>query len=935
MKRILFIVVLLSSLFGTAMAQAPQMPQLPLDPAVRKGVLPNGLTYYIRHNEWPEKRVDFYIAQKVGSMQEEESQRGLAHFLEHMCFNGTTHFPGDGLKQYLERIGVKFGENLNAYTAFDETVYNINNVNVEVLGAIDSCLLILHDWSHDLLLQDKEIDKERGVINEEWRMRRTAMMRMQEEAFRTLFKGSRYAERMPIGTMDVVMNFPYETLRDYYRRWYRPDLQTIVVVGDIDVNQIEQKIKTLFSDIAPAAADAPKREYHPVGSNNTPLVSIQKDKEQPTPLAMMMFKTPSVPREVKSTLPYMIVPFIKSAVENMMSDRLQELTRQANPPFVAGSVSHEEYLVAKTLDAVNATVVLKDGEFLQGLAAIYREVLRAKRFGFTESEYARFKQEYLSQLDAAYAARDKVSNTAYVNEYVRNFLDNEPAPGIEWEHQNMKTLIEQVPLQLINQQWFPQTEMGRAIALFLPEKDGSEYPTEQQILDMMAAVEAEDIQGFVEEVNTDPLVPEITDYAGVKSIKSDVYGSRLITLQNGIRIHVLQTDYSPNKISMKATSWGGTSIYPNQDYLVADNAAMVALGGWGTFSALELQKKLAGIQATVQPTMSDRTEGLDGACVKKDFETLLQLTYLCYTAPRRDDETYQSTIERLRNQLKNQDLNPQTALSDSVASVVYRNNIRAKRLRATDLDALNYDRILQIYTERFANAADFEFYFVGDLNADSVAPLLAKYLGALPTQKAREKYRKTDKTLSKGHLTCLFEKEQDTPNSVTLFLYHGKVKDNLRNDIVLSMLQQAMQMHYTESVREEEGGAYGVPVGASLSDYPEPIALVQVQLPTSPEKQERMMQKIYEGVDHMVLQGPSAENLQKIKEYMLRSHTEELKSNSYWMNSLYLKTRYGLETVEGYEKIVKDITIDDLKSMARKVFKSGNRIVVGMSTPKK
>lgn len=935
MKRILLLGAIFAMLLGTVLAQTPQVPQLPLDPAARKGTLPNGLTYYIRHNEWPEKRVDFYIAQKVGSVQEEEDQRGLAHFLEHMCFNGTTHFPGDGLKQYLERIGVKFGENLNAYTSFDETVYNINNVNVQVAGAVDSCLLILHDWSHDLLLQDKEIDKERGVINEEWRMRRSAMMRMQEEAFRTLYKGSRYAERMPIGTMDVVMNFPYEALRSYYRRWYRPDLQAIVIVGDIDVDQIEQKIKTVFADVAPAAADAPKREYYPVGTNEKPLVSIQKDKEQTMPLAMMMFKSPAVPREVKSTLPYMVVPFIKSAVAGMMSDRLQELSQQANPPFVMGSVTLEEYLVAKTMDAVNATVVLKDGEYMQGLAAIYREVLRAKRFGFTEAEYARFKQEYVSRLDAAYEARNKVSNSNYVDEYVRHFLDNEPAPGIEWEHQNMKMLIEQIPLELINKQWFPQTELGRAVALFLPEKEGLTYPTEQQILDMMASVEAENIQGFVEEVNTDPLVPELSDYAPVKNIKDDIFGARLITLANGIRIHVLQTDYSPNKISMKATSWGGNSLYPDKDYLLADNAAMVSLGGWGTFTALELQKKLAGVQASVEPTIGDRTEGLDGACVKKDLETLLQLTYLCFTAPHRDDETFQSTIERLRNQLKNQDLNPQTTLSDSIASVVYNNNIRALRLRADDLNGLNYDRILEIYGERFANAADFEFYFVGDLNADSIAPLLSKYLGSLPTEKSREKYKKTDKVIRKGHHTCLFEKEQDTPNSINLFLYHGKVKDNLRNNIMLSMLEQAMQMLYTESVREEEGGAYGVPVGASLTDYPEPVALVQIQLPTSPEKQARMIEKIYEGVDQMVLNGPTAENLQKIKEYMLRSHTENLKSNAYWMNNLYLKTRYKQDMVTDYENVVKSITVEDLKAFASKVFKSGNRIVVGMTTPKK
>lgn len=933
MRIYLFLFALVATMMGVS---AQQMPNVPLDPAVKVGVLPNGLTYYIRHNEWPEKRCDFYIAQKVGSIQEEENQRGLAHFLEHMCFNGTTHFPGNALKQYLERIGVKFGENLNAYTSFDETVYNINNVNVETAGAIDSCLLILHDWSHDLLLEDKEIDKERGVINEEWRMRRSAMMRMQEAAFKDLFAGSRYADRMPIGTMDIVMNFPYEDLRSYYRRWYRPDLQGLVIVGDVNPDEIEQKIKDMFADIAPAAADAAKREMIPVPDNDEPLVSIQKDKEQTVAYAILMFKHEATPRDFKNQIPYLMVKYLTGAVSGMFAERLHELSQKPDCPFMQASVDFDEYLVAKSKESVNASIVMKDGQYLQAIAAIYRELLRAKRGGFTEAEYERYKQEYLSQLDAQYEARDKVQNTRYVGEYVRHFLDNEPAPGIEWEHQNMKQVIPMLPLEAVNQT-FPEliSDKNRAIALFLPEKEDIQYPTKEEILKTLAEVDAEEIEVFKEEINNDPLVPELKSKAKVKSIKDDIFGSKMITLSNGIKIRVKQTDYSPNQISMKAVSWGGSSLYSNDEYLCSGNAGMVSLGGWGTFTASQLNKKLSGIQASVTPMVSDRSESLTGSCVKKDLETMLQLTYLCFTAPHRDDDAYKSTMARLQDILKNQDLDPQTALSDSVASILYNNNVRAKRMRAEDIGKISYDRILEIYKERFANAADFDFYFVGDLNADSVAPLLEKYLGALPVSKKTEKDKVIDRRLTKGERTCIFEKEQDTPNATVNFVYHAPLKDNMRNDILVDMLEQAMSMLYTETVREDEGGAYGVPVSASLSEYPEEIAVVQIQLPTAPDKLDRMMQIVYDGVEKICNEGPSEDYLQKIKEYMVRSHAENLKKNGYWMNQMVNLTRFNTDYVTGYDEAVQSITTADVKELAQKIFKSGNRLVVGMKSPMK
>ena len=914
-------------------AQQMQMPPVPLDPAVKVGKLENGLTYFIRHNEWPEKRCDFYIAQRVGSMQEEDDQRGLAHFLEHMCFNGTTHFPGDALKQYLERIGVKFGENLNAYTSFDETVYNINNVNVEIPGAIDTCLLILHDWSHDLLLEDKEIDKERGVIEEEWRVRRSAQMRLIEAALPTLYKDSKYANRMPIGTMEVVKNFPYETLRNYYHKWYRPDLQALVIVGDVDPDAIERKLQDMFADIAPAPADAAVREDFPVPDNEEPIVFIGKDKEFPDMEANIMFKSEPMPREMRGTYAYLINDFMQEAVAGMLNERLLELTRKADAPFTGAGVSFGDYVVAKTKDALSLDVSMKENRYTEGIKAAYRELLRAVRGGFTESEYERFKQEYLSQLDAAYEARDKRTNTSFVYALVNHFLNNDPAADIAWSHQTLHQIVPMIPLQSINQAIGALAPNNRAILVLMPDKEGLACPTEQDILSAMAEVDAEEIAAFTEEINTDPLVPELHSKVKVKKITDDIYDSKLITLSNGMKIHVKQTDYSPGKIIFRATSWGGNSLYSNDEYINSGNVGLVRQGGLGSFSAVELNKKLAGIQASATATVGSRTEGISGHCVKKDLESMLQLTYLCFTSPRRDDDAFTSQMERRRNALKNQELDPRTTLSDSIISVVYDNNVRAKREKEEDLDRINYDRLLQIYRERYSNAGDFEFYLVGDVNADSVAPLLAKYLGALPTKGKKENYKTIDQRIHKGQRECFFTREQDTPNSLNVFLYHAPVKETLKNDILVDMLQQALTMLYTETVREDEGGAYGVPVNAGISDYPEEIATVQIILPTSPEKRQAMTGIVYDGVKQMQDNGPTESNLGKIKEYMLRSHQENLKDNDYWMESMISKTRYNQDFVTGYEDCVQSISTEDIKNMARHIFGAGNKLVVTMETP--
>ena len=923
-----------------AKAQQLQIPDLPLDPAVKMGKLDNGLTYYIRHNEWPEQRANFYIAQKVGSMQEEDDQRGLAHFLEHMCFNGTTHFPGNALKTYLETIGVKFGENLNAYTSFDETVYNIDNVPViSNPQSIDSCLLILHDWSHDLLLEGKEIDKERGVIEEEWRMRSSAQQRILEKALPVLFEGSKYAHRMPIGTMEIVKNFPYEAIRKYYRKWYRPDLQAIVVVGDVDVDAIEAKIKTMFADIQPAAADAAKREYFTVAENKEPVFSVNSDKEQQRSMLNIVWKHEAFPREMKNSVLYYAQEYLFNAMEGMLSTRIAELMQKENPPFLGGGVSfNDDYLITNAMACSGFSVVFADNEHKKAIEAIYREMLRAERFGFTMSEYERYREEYKASIENMYERRDKISNGSYVSEYIRHFLDNVAAPGIEWEHTNLIQIADQVTVEAINQTLTQMAEerKGAAPVIFgmLPQKDGLTLPTKDEVLAILKAVEAEEIEAYKEEVSDEPILDDSKLKGGkIKKTEKAAFEFTKLTLSNGIEVYVRKTDFTPNNISMSAVSWGGTSLYGEKDWLDISNASRVSMGGWGNFSAIDMSKKLAGIKASVNPSIGTRSESMSGSCVTKDFETMLQLTYLAFTSPRKDEEVYKSTTSRMKSQLENAELNPQTALSDTAQYVIYNNHYMARRTKPADIDKINYDHMIKLYKERFADANDFQFFFIGDIDIEKAKPLFEKYLGSLPTLSSKENYKVVDLKMAKGKKENIFTKEQETPNAIILIVHHAPMQENLKNILAVDMMEQSLQMLFTETVREDEGGAYGVGVSAGISDYPEKQAQLVIQLPTAPEKYKRMMEIIDKGLADMAANGPKEEDMQKIKEYMLRSHDESIKSNGYWMGAIQNLVRENKNYVDGYVDAVNNMTIKDVQQVAKTILNSGNRIVVGMTTP--
>ncbi len=939
MKRIFMSIALILTVL-TVNAQMPQIQQLSLDSAVRMGKLDNGLTYYIRHNEWPEQRANFYIAQKVGSMQEEDDQRGLAHFLEHMCFNGTTHFPGNTLKTYLESIGVKFGQDLNAYTSFDETVYNIDNVPVITNPqAVDSCLLILHDWSHDLLLEDDEIDKERGVINEEWRMRSSASQRMIEKALPILFEGSRYAHRMPIGTMDIVMNFPYDAIRKYYRKWYRPDLQALIIVGDVNVDEVESKIKAMFSDIKPAPADAAVREYYTVAANDKPIFTMQTDKEQESSNMVFAWKHEGMTRELRNTSVYYIQNYLTGAIEGMISTRLSEIMLQENPPFLGASVSfNSDFLITNAMSSSAFTVEFKDNAYKNAIKAVYREMLRAERFGFTMSEYERYKQSYKSSLDNMYEKRDKTANKNYVNEYVRHFLDNVAAPGIEWEHEYMTQVADLITVDVINSSLTQIAQQRATVAPviygMLPQKDGVVIPTEDEILAILKEVESEEIEAYKEEVSSEPIL-DASKLKGSKIVKEEKADFEFthLKLKNGIDIYVRKTDFTPNSISMNACSWGGTSLYSKDDYLNASNAETVAIGGWGNFSAIDLSKKMAGIRASVSPSVGTRDESMSGSCVTKDLESMFQLTYLAYTSPRKDQEVFNSTMARTKSSLENAELDPQTALVDTLRKVVYNNNYMVVRTKPEDIDKLDYDKMIQIYKERFANAGDFTFFFIGDIDIETAKPLFEKYIGSLPVKKGKETYKDVDLRVQDGTITNVFEKKQETPNAVEMFMWHEHMDPSLKNILTLDYLKQILQMVYLETVREDEGGAYSVGVSSSFSEYPEKYAMIQVQLPTAPEKRAHMEEIVLKGIDNMVANGPKAEDVQKVKEYMNRSYQESVKNNGYWLSAIISKVTKDKNYVDGYQDCVNSITAKDVQDMAAKIFKSGNRIIVGMTSP--
>ena len=927
--------------FQQAVAQQMQFPPLPVDKNVRIGQLDNGLTYYIRHNKLPENRAEFYIAQKVGSILEEPQQRGLAHFLEHMAFNGTKNFPGDdkglGVIPWCETVGIKFGTNLNAYTSIDETVYNISNAPIDRTGVLDSCLLILHDWSNYILLKDDEIDKERGVIREEWRSRNSGMLRVYTDLLPTIYQGDKYADCMPIGSIDVINNFPYKDIRDYYHKWYRPDLQGIVIVGDIDVDTVEAKLKAVFADVQKPVNPA-ERIYYPVTDNKEPIVAIGTDKEVDDPSTEIYFKQDATPDSEKNNVGYLASQYMTSMISSMLNARLSELVQSANPPFTRASSYYSDFFVAKTKEAFALSASSKADGIETALKTLLQETERARRFGFTESEYARARANYLQSLESAYNEREKTKHGSYVREYVQNFLNGEPIPGIEAEYAMMNQLAPNIPLQAMNmvmQQLVPDS--NQVVIIAGPAKESLKYPTKEEVINLLKGMKDLDLQAYVDKVSDEPLMKEAPKGGKIISEKEgDIYGSTKLVLSNGVTVYVKKTDFKADEIRMKGTSLGGKSIFPDKDALnfaVMDN--VIAVGGLGNFSQVDLTKVLAGKKVSVNAGLGATTENVFGTCSPKDFETMMQLTYLTFTAPRKDAEAFESFKNRMKAQLESAQANPLSSINDSLQKAMYNNHPRVVMMKPEMVDQIDYDRILEMYNDRFKDASDFTFYFVGNIDLETAKPLIAEYLGALPAINRKETFKDTKMSIRKGVYKNEYAKEQQTPTATIVFLYSGKAPYTLKNDILLSFATQVLDMVYTEEVREKEGGTYGVNCFGDLQKYPKEQLLLQIVFQTDPAKKDKLAGIVVDELKKLAAEGPSDVHLQKVKEYMLKKYADNQKENGYWMNNLNDYFYYGMDMTEGYTDIVNSITAKDIQKFVSDLLKQGNEIEVTMTVPNK
>ena len=930
--------IILSGQWLTVNAQEMQLPPIPVDPAVRIGHLDNGLTYYIRHNEKPENRVEFYIAQKVGSIQEEPRQRGLAHFLEHMAFNGTKNFPGNekgkGIVDWCESHAIKFGTNLNAYTSVDETVYNISNVPTDNTAVLDSCLLILHDWSNYVLLEDEEIDKERGVIREEWRSRNSGLLRVYTDAQETMYPGSKYADCMPIGNIDVVNNFPYQDLRDYYNLWYHPDLQGIIIVGDINVDEMEGKVKALFSEI-PKATGKPERIYYPVSDNDAPIIYIGNDKEVSTPNVQIFFKHDATTNEEKESMAYLLQTYMLSMASSMLDERFEEMTQQANPPFNGAGSDYGDYFLSKTKEAFNVTVITKADGIETGLQAALTEIERMKRFGFTASEYERARANYLQRLESAYKERNNTQNANFVNEYVQHFLNNEPIPGIEQEYSIMQQIAPNIPVEAINalvqQQLIPDN--NRVVFIAVPESAVDKCPTKEQVLNMLNGMSQLQVEAYVDNVSDEPLVSDIPATGKIVKEETGMYGSTKLTLNNGVQVYIKKTDFKEDEIRMRAVSPGGTTQFDDKDKLemeVLDDLG--SIGGLGNFSQTELTKQLAGKKVTLSASVTSQRETLGGNSSPKDFETMLQLVYLRFQQPRMDADAFESYKTRMKAQLENAKANPLSTINDTISIAMFGHHPRIVMMQPEMVDQINYQRGLDMFADRFADASDFTFFFVGNIDVDAMKPLIAQYLGALPDKQRKEAAIDRKLDILPGTRVKEYAKEMQTPMATTIMVYSGKESYNLRNNVLMDFLTQALDMVFTDEVREKEGGTYGVNSYGSLNKYPHEEAMMQIVYQTDPTKKEKLNTLIDELVQKMAAEGPTAEQMQKVRDYMVKQYNDNQKENSYWISSLDEYYYTGIDFNADYLNIVNSVTAADVKAFATDLIQQGNKVTVVLTT---
>ena len=914
-------------------AQAPQsIPALPLDTAVRMGKLPNGLSYFIRHNAEPQARAEFYIVQRVGSMQEEDSQRGLAHFLEHIAFNGTKHFPGKGIDHFLEGIGASFGSNINAYTSFDETVYTLMNIPVPRKSVVDSCILILHDWSNSLSLEDKEIDAERGVIEEEWRSRDSGDARNQERLLELTFPGNKYGQRMPIGKMDIVRNFPYQVLRDYYKKWYRPDQQALVIVGDINVDEVEASIKRLFADI-PAPVGAAERVYVPVENNDKPIVAIASDPEATQNLLSITYKQEVTPPEIRASILGVATNYVKHMITAMANERFGDITQKPNAPFLGASMDIGPLFgLAKTKDATGFGAAFKEGAWEPALKALTAEMVRIKKYGFNKSEYERARKDYLVNVKKLYNERNKRKNKAWAEEYVSYFTDGGTLMDIPSYYDLISKMSEQITLEQINGALAELlTEDNLVLMLSSVKKDGVKIPTEAEFLAAYETGIRQQVEPLKEAVSDQKLLDKLPMKGKVvKVLKDQKYGSTVWTLSNGVRVVLKKTDYKEDEILMSAQRGGGIlsmTASPLDKKLVNQ---LSDLGGLGKFDVTALGKALAGRIASVSTNVSNLYDDISGSSSKEDLETMLQLLYLSITAPRADQEAFKTWQEQTLAGLQAAKANPLSSLGDSVSRLLYPKNPERYPLTEAEVKEANYQRVLKLHHSHFATAEGFTYYFVGNIDEATLRPLVERYIASLPVKKGVQHKAPYDKAVREipGTHTKVYSKEMATPTGIAVNSLSVPTTSSHKGILIASTLSSILDQLYTKTIREDEGGTYGVSANVSLGRYPQPYYSMTVQFQTEPSKVEKLNALVFHGLEDIAKNGPSQDYFDKAIKNMEKEHSESLRRNGYWLSQLHHYYGQGLDLVTDFDQVRKSITPAEVQALAKQLIEAKNRITI-------
>lgn len=904
--------------------------KVPVDKKVRIGKLENGMTYYIRANKKPENRAQFRLAVNAGSILEDADQLGLAHFCEHMAFNGTKHYKGNEMISELQKKGIEFGRGINAWTSFDETVYYVD-LPTDSPEMIEMGFKILDGWADGLLFEGEEIEKERGVILEEWRGGLGAGERLRKATWPTMLKGSLYAERLPIGEEEIIRTFKHETIKRFYNDWYRTDLQAIIIVGDIDVDATEAKIKEYFGKYTKHPNPRERKEFG-VPGNVEPLVAIATDKEATSTTINMFWKHKKAPQ---GTVGDYRQSLVRALVNNMLSARFGELSQKASAPFVYADAGYGGFL-GRSTDAFTAAAMPKENQIEATVEMLLTELKRADQHGFVQTELDRAKEDMLSSYQKYAKEENKTQSVSFANEYTNHFLEGEVIPGIRQEYRYVKEFMPTITLEEVNALiagWI--TDENFVFYLTAPEKEGYKVPTKDEVLAIVAKMKNVQTEPYVDNYKDEPLFAKELNNVNAKiSKKNDKLGYTEYTLPNGVRFVVKQTNFKEDEILVRAFSFGGSSLYEDKEYLTASWASSIVDGsGIADFDNSQLGKKLQGMNISISPFISSMEEGFSGNCSPKDFETLLQLTYLYFDAPRKDKESFDRFLSQMKNQYKFIGENPQYVFIDKFQKVAYPNDKRNVLIPTEEqMNAVDYERAFNIYKERFADASDFTFFFVGNVS-DEMISTISKYLGNLPSINRKETWKDRSTDFAKGIQKETVKKGMDNQGMLIMMGVTEGFEATTKNKMAVNMLSDAIGITAIEVIREKMGGTYSPSAGINYEILPKPEVSWQFFINCDPSKAGEIEKAAMDIMEQYIKKGPDDATLAKVKEQMIRARETNLKENSFWASILYGSYYYGLDRtdevlLDDYKKLVDSITAEDIKAIAKKYINLKNYIVV-------